>query len=118
MGYYGIIPAIFESKEVGKQSSELRMTLMQVTLHHMTIHHTKQYIWYGLGFSFMSFSTLLYIIWFSWEGEIHVISFYELLLSCQGLGLYGLVGLVPEIVAARAAAMRLSNSTKAAKAKV
>lgn len=34
-----------------------------------------------------------------------------------GLGLYGLVGLVPEIVAARAAAMRLSNSTKAAKAK-
>jgi hypothetical protein len=118
MGYYGIIPAIFESKEVGKQSSELRMTLMQVTLHHMTIHHTKQYIWYGLGFSFMSFSTLLYIIWFSWEGEIHVISFHELLLSCQGLGLYGLVGLVPEIVAARAAAMRLSNSTKAAKAKV
>eukprot|EP00435_Cladocopium_sp_Y103_P066720 s4_g29.t1 len=34
-----------------------------------------------------------------------------------GLGLYGLVGLVPEIVAARAAAMRLSNTTKAAKAK-
>ena len=26
------------SKEVGKQSSELRMTFIQVTLHHITIH--------------------------------------------------------------------------------
>ena len=46
--------------------------------------------------------------------DIFVVSFH----ASQGLGLYGLVGLVPEIVAARAAAMRLSNSTKAAKAKV
>ena len=27
------------SKEVGKQSSELRMTFTQVTSHHITIHH-------------------------------------------------------------------------------
>ena len=38
---------MYLSKEVGKQSSELWMMFIQVTLHHITIHHTTIHLTKG-----------------------------------------------------------------------